>query len=427
MWILGFVAAIGRFVISFYQQEITEALTVNRTFISMTWSFNIAIAAICSPIGGWLTDKYGPKKVMVMNAVFGVLSMLTVITVDNAFGFFIGLGLLSGLSGIGATTGYVLVTRWFSRHRAKALMILTSASSLGLAILTPVFVSNRDWLDWMTAFTVTFWIGIVSIPLTILIIKDRHEETNADSVGSTGNSRNSEGADWADDSDRMDSTNSSESTDRAEIATVTERPSSKWNLSIYKEMIGNRTVLFVIFALFTCGFSMGTVEMHLMAIHQHAHVEPVMFASSLSLLGLLELTGGLLFAFMLDRISRTLALSFLYLFRVIAFTALFLHFDLSPILFSVIFGASYLGAVPGGMLVAGEKLGERSIGLQVGTLLIFHQAGAVLGSLSGGFFFDLTNSYQWLIGLNLLFSAVSAIGYYMIHSSARRRVASLPI
>ncbi|WP_239615590.1 MFS transporter [Cohnella mopanensis] len=389
LWVLGFVAAISRFVISYYQQEITEALTVNRTFISTTWSFNVAVAAICSPLGGWLTDKYGPKKVMVLNALFGVLSMLTVLTVNSPIGFFIGLGILAGLSGIGATTGYVLVSNWFSRHRAKALMILTSSSSLGLAILTPLFVSNRDWLDWMTAFSITFWIGIVSIPLTILIIKDRMEEPTDQALDDTAASSKSQ-----------------------------SKP--KWNLSIYKEMIANRTVLFVVFALFTCGFSMGTVEMHLMAIHQHAHVEQVMFASSLSLLGLLELVGGMLFAFMLDRISRTLALSFLYFIRVVAFIALFLHFGLSPILFSIIFGASYLGAIPGGMLVAGESLGDRSIGLQIGTLLIFHQAGAVLGSLSGGILFDLTNSYQWLIGLNMVFSAITAVGYYRIYHTASR-------
>jgi hypothetical protein len=149
-------------------------------------------------------------------------------------------------------------------------MILTSASSLGLAILTPVFVSNQDWLDWMTAFTITFWIGIVSIPLTVLIIKDRHEETNADRTGTL------------------------EGSDRAETATVTERPSPKWNLSIYKEMIGK---------------------------HGYRRDASDGYSSACSC-----------------RIRHV-------------------RFLPKP------------------------------------TCLIFHQAGAVLGSLSGGFFFDLTNSY----------------------------------
>ncbi|MCI1773040.1 MAG: MFS transporter [Paenibacillus lautus] len=388
LWMLGFAAAISRFVMSYYQHEMARDLSVDLTFISFTWSVNIAVAAVCSPLGGWLTDRYGPKKMMLLNALFGVMSMLTVLTFRLPAGFFLGLGLLSGLSGMAASTGYVVVTSWFSRHKAKALMIMTSASSLGLAVLTPLFVSNRDWLDWTTAFTFTLWITLVSIPLTLLIMKERkREEHEADPSA-------------------------------AESPPTAGRPRI---LPIAKEMVTSRTVLLVVFALFTCGFSMGTVEMHLMAIHRHHQISSVMFTSSLSILGLLELTGGLLFAFLLDRMSRSLALSFLYVFRIVAFTVLYLHFSASPILFSVIFGASYLGAIPGGILVAGEAMGHRSVGLQAGTLLIFHQAGAVLGSFSGGFLYDLTNSYQALIGINLIFSALSATGYYQIHRASNRR------
>jgi MFS family permease len=391
LWVLGFVGAISRFVMAYYQQDITHTLEVNRTFISLTWSINIAIAAICSPLGGWLTDQYGPKRIMVLNSIFGVLSMVTVLIFPNPVGFIIGLGVLSGLSGIGATTGYVLITKWFTHHRAKALMIMTSANSLGLAVLTPIFVSNDDWLDWMTAFSFTLWIGIMSIPLTLLFIKDRSD-------GET-------------------------STDKSFPAKDRLKP--KWNLSLYRAYVHNPTTIVVMIALFTCGFSMGTVEMHLMAIHQHAHVGQAVFTSSLSLLGLLELTGGLFFAFLLDRMSRTLALSCLYAMRVVAFIALFLHFEVSPILFSVIFGASFLGAIPGGMLVAGEALKEQqtSIGLQVGTLLVFHQVGTVLAALSGGVLYDITNSYQLLIGINILLSVVSAYGYYWVYAKDRVKYA----
>lgn len=413
LWSLGFLAAISRFVSAYYQQEITVTLDVNRTFIGLTWSFNIALAAICSPIGGWLTDKYGPKKMMVLNASLGVLSMLTVLAFRSPAGFFIGLGVLSGLSGIGASTGYVLITRWFARHRAKALMIMTSANSLGLAVLTPVFVSNRDWLDWLTAFTFTLWIGIVSIPLTLLLIKDRAKET--------GRGDSADGTKAAVEPD----SGVQAAEEQAQAGPKLESTRSPWagGLELYGAFFRNPATVVVIIALFTCGFSMGTVEMHLMAIHQHAHVSSVMFTSSLSLLGLLELAGGMLFAFMLDRMSRTLALSMLYAIRVVAFVFLFAHIELSPILFSVIFGASYLGAIPGGMLVASESLGGRAVGLQVGTLLVFHQAGAIVASVAGGALFDWTNSYQLLIGLNIALSAISAIGYWSVHAGKQRKAA----
>jgi MFS family permease len=394
LWILAFAAAISRFVIAYYQSEITHDLSVPRTFLSFTWSFNLALAALCSPLGGRLTDKYGPKKVMVWSSLLGILSLLTVLVFRNAAGFFIGLGILSGLAGIGATTGYVLVTRWFKTHRAKALLFITSANSLGLAVLTPIFVENRSWLDWMNAYTITLWIGVISIPFTLWLIRDQKE-------GERGEER-AEGR-----------------TEREESAApVPEKISI---IAMYAEYVKNPVTVVVMFALFTCGFSMGTVEMHLIAIHQHAHVGTAMFSTSLSLLGVLELGGGLLFAFLLDRLSRTGALACLYILRIIAFTALFFHFGLSPLLFSVIFGASYLGAIPGGLLVAGESLGESSAGLQSGTLLVFHQAGAVVAALSGGLLYDATNSYQLLLAVNIVLSAISAVGYGAIHVSRKSK------
>ncbi|PZD95408.1 hypothetical protein DNH61_12795 [Paenibacillus sambharensis] len=60
----------------------------------------------------------------------------------------------------------------------------------------------------------------------------------------------------------------------------------------------------VITALFTCGFSMGTVEMHLMAIQQTMHAAHTMLIASISILGLLKLVGGFVFSALLDRFPR---------------------------------------------------------------------------------------------------------------------------
>jgi predicted MFS family arabinose efflux permease len=167
-----------------------------------------------------------------------------------------------------------------------------------------------------------------------------------------------------------------------------------------------------------------------MAIQQQAHVHDMMFTSSLSLLGVLELLGGLTFSFLLDRMRRALALSVLYAIRVVAFTLLMIHFHASPILFSVIFGASYLGAVPGGILVANEELksSQHSIGLQTGILILIHQLGGVAAAIGGGLNFDIFHNYQLLIGINIAMSLISALGYYSVYRfrPSRPKLVMLP-
>jgi MFS family permease len=383
LWVFGFIGSLGRFVSAYFQQEIAGFLDVGRSFLGFTWSTSIFIGAVCAPFGGWLTDRFGYKKVLIASGALGTLSTTLFLFAPNPMGYYGGFGLLSGLAGIGASASYVLINNWFVHHRAKALVILGSAGSLGLAIITPIFVSNKSWLNWDTAYWILFTAGCIFIPLAILFIKDN------------------------------------KSTNRKEIsvgeAVVNKEPVPRkiQRISLY---LKNPTLAVVIFALFTCGFSMGTVEMHLMAIQQHAHVQDMMFTSSLSMLGILELAGGLAFSFMLDRMRRTLALAALYSIRVIAFTLLLFHFHSSPILFSIIFGASYLGAIPGGILVASEELNSKnqSIGLQTGILLLVHQLGGVTAAIGGGLNFDMLHNYQLLIGMNIMMSLISASGYYFV-------------
>jgi MFS family permease len=387
LWIFGFVGSLGRFISAYYQQEIAGFLDVGRSFLGFTWSTSIFIGAVCAPFGGWLTDRYGYKKVLIASGALGTLSTSLFLFVPNAFGYYSGFGLLSGLAGIGASTSYVLINNWFVVHRAKALVILGSAGSLGLAIITPLFVSNKSWLSWDTAYWILFTAGCIFIPLAILFIKNNKRNSNLEQANVDEN--------------------------------VPNRVTGPRKIQAIFIYVKNPTLAVVIFALFTCGFSMGTVEMHLMAIQQHAHVKDIMFASSLSLLGILELAGGITFSFLLDRMRRTRALAALYAIRVIAFTLLIFHFHSSPILFSVIFGASYLGAVPGGILVANEELKSKnqSIGLQTGILLLVHQLGGVTAAISGGLNFDIFHNYQLLIGINIMMSLLSASGYYYVSKS----------
>jgi MFS family permease len=384
LWVFGFVGSLGRFVSAYYQQEIADFLHVGRGFLGFTWSTSIFIGAVCAPFGGWLTDRFGYKKVLIASGALGTLSTTLFLFLPNPIGYYSGFGLLSGLAGIGAATSYVLISNWFVHHRAKALVILGSAGSLGLAIITPIFVSNKSWLSWDTAYWILFTAGCIFIPLAIVFIKD-NKSTNIKEIN-------------------------------AQEAMIKKEPAPR-KIQTILTYLKNPTVVVVIFALFTCGFSMGTVEMHLMAIQQQAHVHDMMFTSSLSLLGVLELVGGLTFSFLLDRMRRTLALAALYSIRVIAFTLLLFHFHSSPILFSIIFGASYLGAIPGGILVASEELKSKnqSIGLQTGILLLVHQLGGVTAAIGGGLNFDIFHNYQLLIGVNITMSLVSAVGYYSVY------------
>ncbi|GFN32212.1 MFS transporter [Paenibacillus xylaniclasticus] len=403
LWVFTFLGATARFIQSYYQPEMSGDMDVGRGFLSLTWSLGIMISAVCAPVGGMLIDRWGYKKVMVYSGLFGCLSILVVLWFRGPIGYFIGFGIIAGLGGIGSAAGYVLVNNWFKYHRAKALMLIGGAASLGLAVLTPLFVRYKEWLNWVNLYWVLLAVNIVSVLFTILFIKENKQNFNED-----------------------DNKSGAASSDTLSAVKTTLIADVKQGFNNFIRYCKIPVVLIVMFALFACGFNMGTVERHLMAIHQVAHVHDAMFISSLSLLGLLEVFGGLLFSFLLDHTNRLLALTILYVMRIGAFIMLFLHLDLSPILFSVIFGASYLGAIPGGILVVTERIEQEggSIGLQVGVLLLVHQIGGVIAGIAGGVNFDLFHNYQLLIAVDIGLVVICAAAYYMMYlkSASHKKV-----
>ncbi|MCR8632722.1 MFS transporter [Paenibacillus radicis (ex Xue et al. 2023)] len=390
LWIIGFIGALTRFTMAYFQVQISEDLEISRGFISMAWSTNLLITAFCAPLGGWLVDRYGPKKVMLVSAILGTIGTGTVILGHHPIIFFIGYGVISGFVGIGTSTSYMLMFEWFQHHRAKATSLLASASSVGLAISTPIFVSS-SWLTWKDAFLISFVLGIiVTLPTICFGIKGLGLKDNkADKVQEN------------------------------EIITVDDQEIPKATRPLFKGIAAPLPIFIVVAcALFTCGFNMGTVEMNLVAIHQSVNVSPSMIALSMSVLGVMEITGSLIFGYFLDRVNKLVMMTILYGIRILGFAFLFIHVDWSPVLFAIAFGITYLSAIPGGLLIANEF--SKGNGKQTGFLLLFHQGGGILGALIGGISFDYFNNYQVLIGVDVLICTLMTLGYFFLYTALKR-------
>jgi MFS family permease len=387
LWIIGFIGALTRFSMAFFQVQIIEDLQISRGFISMAWSTNLLIAAICAPLGGWLVDRYGAKKVLFLSAVMSTLGTGVVVLGNHPIVFFIGYGVISGLAGIGATTSYILMFEWFRHHRAKAMALLGSASSVGLAIITPIFVSV-GWLTWKDAFMASFALGIlVTLPVIWLGIKGLQQKVT----------------------EKVQSDRPIETEGHDMPIKVTPSPKKFVHLPIF---------VMVAIALFTCGINMGSVEMNLVAIHQLADVSPSMIALSMSILGIMEITGALVCGYFLDRYNKLMIMSILYGIRIMGFVFLFMHLGSSPIVFAIAFGITYLSAVPGGILVINEFANGK--GKHTGVLLLFHQGGGIVGALIGGLSFDYFGNYQNLIAVDIIICILVTLGYFVLFTTHRR-------
>ncbi|MGG3964747.1 MFS transporter [Heyndrickxia faecalis] len=130
-------------------------------FSAFGWTY-----AIMQIPGGWLLDKFGPRR------IYGVaLAVWSLFTFFQAFakGFtsLFGLRLGLGLSEAPAfPTNNRLVSTWFPKQeRAFATGFYTAGEYVGLAFLTPILAWIVSDFSWQAIFIVTGILGFLFIPI----------------------------------------------------------------------------------------------------------------------------------------------------------------------------------------------------------------------------------------------------------------------
>lgn len=124
-------------------------------------SFFIGYAVFCF-VGGYLADRYGPKRVLTVAMTgWSILCGLTAL----AFNFW-SLLIVRALFGVGegpvSTTANKTVNSWFPiKERARAIGINQAGGPLGGALAGPIVGFLALWLGWRVAFVVIAAMGLI--------------------------------------------------------------------------------------------------------------------------------------------------------------------------------------------------------------------------------------------------------------------------
>ncbi|MGE7963218.1 MFS transporter [Pseudomonas sp. NPDC089918] len=124
-------------------------------------SFFIGYALFCF-VGGYLADRYGPKRVLTYAmSGWSILCGLTAL----AFNFW-SLLIVRALFGVGegpvSTTANKTVNNWFPiKERARAIGINQAGGPLGGALAGPIVGFLALWLGWRAAFIVMAVLGLI--------------------------------------------------------------------------------------------------------------------------------------------------------------------------------------------------------------------------------------------------------------------------
>ena len=134
-----------------------DKLTMGAIFSAFVWAY-----AIFQVPGGWLGDRFGPRRVLTV--IVGYWSLMTAATAlaSSATGFII----VRFLFGVGEAGAFPVATRamqlWFPRQERGFVQGVThSASRAGAAIAPPLVVIIMTALGWQWVFYICGLVGLL--------------------------------------------------------------------------------------------------------------------------------------------------------------------------------------------------------------------------------------------------------------------------
>jgi MFS family permease len=179
-WYIALVGAIAyalgygsRFSFSVIFPSLLEEFNWSRDLTATMFSVHLLIYGIAAPITGFLVDRTGPRKTMVLGTVLLCLGLVLSRWGNQLWYFWITFGLMSGagLCMIGAVPFTTVLRNWFEKKRGLAfsLLFLGSGGAFGCYPAVAWLIDTTGWRN--TYLIEGLVVGAVMIPLILFVVR----------------------------------------------------------------------------------------------------------------------------------------------------------------------------------------------------------------------------------------------------------------
>ncbi|MCB1752450.1 MAG: MFS transporter [Gammaproteobacteria bacterium] len=352
-----------------------DPLTLEKGWGRETFALAMAIQnllwGIGVPLAGMIADRHGSARVLIFGAVAYGAGIFGMAQAENGLVLCLTGGVLAGI-GV-AFTGFAIALSAIAKvvgphKRSLALGLGTAAGSLGQVLFSPLALSFITLYGWHTALLILAGSALLIVPLAGLI---PHTENAPGEVESQQTLREA-----------------------------------------LREAASHSGYVMLTAGFFVCGFHVAFITVHFPSYIKDIGLAPEVGAASLALIGLFNILGSLSSGWIGQHRSKKLGLSWIYLLRAVAISALLLapKTEWTIYLFSIAMGVLWLSTVPLTTGIVGQVFGLRYLATLFGVVFFSHQLGSFLGVWLGGYLYDATGSYDsvWWAGvvLGLLAAAI---------------------
>ena len=161
---------------------IAEDTGWSHTAITGALSLGLAVSALVGIRVGRILDRRGPRTVMTLGGVVGVIALLLVAWSPTLWAFYAA-WFVAGFAqaAIFYTPAFAVITRWYGPRRVRPLLALTLVAGFSSTIFAPLTASLIEHLGWRTSYLVMAGIlAAVTVPLHAIFLNGRWSDAPAE-------------------------------------------------------------------------------------------------------------------------------------------------------------------------------------------------------------------------------------------------------
>lgn len=382
MVLAGFVllflyAGAGFYSFSIFIKPFEETFGWSRAAISFAMSIYLMLHGVCAPLVGYLTEKYGPKRVMAGFAVVTGAAFILVSFTNSLLYFYLSYALLSiGTVGIGWIPISSILARWFIRRRGTAIGVTMVGISAGGFFISPLVGALNTAFSWRVSYLVMgLMVWLIAVPVTLLVVKGSPAEMGLRPDG-----------------DAWDETDEPEGRSSGEVS-VKLVEEEGWP---FRAALKTRTFWWVAAAFFLAPMAQMGILQHQVPLVTEAGLSPAVAATAMGITAGMGGLGKLSFG----RISESLDFKYVAalcfgLQSLAVFLLLFIESVTLVWVYVLLFGFGMGGVVVLLPLAVGHYFGLVAFGTIMGTITLMQSIGSAGGAVISGLIYDHFGNYTY--------------------------------
>jgi MFS family permease len=356
--LLGCIAIGAMFSLPVFLLPISRDTGWSVTGVSSAMTVGFLAMAFASMAWGGLSDRWGPRVVVLAGSALLAISLALASQVTSLFAFQLVFGLL-----VGASTAAIFapmmacVTGWFDTHRSLAVSLVSAGMGMAPMTMAPLaawLVSNHSWRTSMLIIAAI--VAVVMIPVSLLIRRAPETESMAASAGDDHQA----------------------------------------SMSLGQALRSSQFIVLLLTNFFCCATHSGPI-FHTVSYAITCGIPMIAAVTIYSVEGLAGMGGRIVFGLLGDRFGAKNILVLGLLAQ--AFGALAYVFVNQLEGFYAVaatFGFIYAGVMPLYAVIARENFPQRMMGTVIGGSAMAGGLGMAMGPLAGGLIYDNFATYSWL-------------------------------